>query len=332
MTSAAADLRKGARTDLFSSAASIAPLAIFLALLLYLGVEAPNFLSPSTIALILKQSIPTVVVSLGLATVVMAGGDDVVSGGIDLSVPSIAILAAAIVAEQVTNQGTPVAIALALGMGAALVAGFVNAFLVVTVGLTPLLATLASGVAFVGISKVVTQSRRINVDDPFIVYLRDGQILGIPTGVLAALALALVFYVALHRTRWGMHLQAVGGNREAAEISGLRPSRFVAQSFVIAGIAGGLAAAFVLARGSGSTPGTEENLLLEMVLATFLGAAFSPRRVVTLWGAVFGAVLVSALSVGFGSVGVDIFWTGCIKGALILVVVASAALSRNRNR
>lgn len=65
-----------------------------------------------------------------------------------------------------------------------------------------------------------------------------------------------------------------------------------------------------------------EELLLEVVLATFLGAAFSPRRVVTLWGAVLGAVLVTALSVGFKSIGVNVFWTGCIKGALILIIIA----------
>jgi len=314
------------------SMASYAPLAIFLALIVYLGVKAPSFLTPSTIALVLKQSIPTVVVCLGLATLVMAGGDDVVSGGIDLSIPSIAVLAAAIVADQLTNQGYSLLFALSLGLGAALCAGIVNALLVVSVGMTPLLATLASGAAYVGISQVITHSRRINVSDPFIVSLRDGQVWGIPIGVLAALALAVIFFAALHRTRWGLNLQAVGGNRDAAETSGLAPRKFIALSFVIAGVAGGLAAAFVLARGSGSSPGIEENLLIEMVLATFLGAAFSPRRVVTLWGAVLGAILVSALSVGFGSVGVDVFWTGCIKGGLILVVVASAALSRSNNK
>lgn len=124
-----------------------------------------------------------------------------------------------------------------------------------------------------------------------------------------------------------MNLQAVGGSRDAAEVSGISPARYISQSFLVAAFAGGLAAMFILARGSGFTPGTEENLLLEMVLATFLGAAFSPRRVVTLWGAVLGAVLVSALSLGFKSIGVNVFWTGCIKGALILVVVASASLS-----
>jgi ribose transport system permease protein len=139
--------------------------------------------------------------------------------------------------------------------------------------------------------------------------------------------LVVIFYHALHRTKWGMNMQATGGSRDAAEISGILTRRFVVQCFLIAAFAGWIASVFVLARGSGSSPGTEENMLLEMVLATFLGAAFSPRRVVTLWGAVLGAVVVSALSVGFISIGVNVFWTGCIKGGLILLVVASAAVT-----
>lgn len=316
----------------FARSMSAAPLVIFLALLVYLAIAAPNLLEPTTINLILKQSIPTVILCLGLSTVVMAGGDDVVSGGIDLSIPASAILAAAIIADQLTNHGASLAFALPLGMFAALIMGLLNAALVVLIGMTPLLATLASSVACVGVAKVITASRRINVNDPFIVYLRDGQVFGISVGVLATALLALIFYFMVHRTRWGMHLQAVGGSRDAAEISGINTARLRAQSFVIAAFAGALASVFVLARGSGSTPGSEENLLLEMVLATFLGAAFSPRRVVTLWGAVLGAVLVSILSVGFTSVGVDVFWTGCIKGALILLVVASAAYSSGVSR
>lgn len=304
------------------------PLVVFLAMFVYLGVTSPNFIEPSTLALALKQSVPTAIVCLGLATVVMAGGDDVVAGGIDLSIPATAVLAAALVADLVTNHGMFIGWALLLGLVVGVVCGLVNAFLVVFIGMTPLLATFASSTAFVGIGKVITASRRINVDDPLIVWLRDGSFAGLPAGVICAAVLALAFFFALHRTRWGLNLQAVGGSRDAAEISGLSTERFIAQSFVIAGVVGGIASAFVLARGSGWTPGTEENLLMEMVLATFLGAAFSPRRIVTLWGAVLGAVLVSALSVGFGSVGIDVFWTGCIKGGLILIVVASAALSK----
>ena len=311
-------------------ALAILPLAVFAMLLAYLSIASSNFLSASTIELILKQAVPTVVVSIGLATVVIAGGDDVVSGGIDLSIPATAIICAAIIADQVTNNAASIIIGLILAFGAAAIIGAVNAGLVVWVRMTPLLATLATSVAVVGVTKVISESKRIGVSDPAVIFIRDDRILGVAAGVVLTAIIAVAFWHLVHRTRWGMSLQATGGSRDAAEISGIDTKRFVVQSFLLAAFAGWLASMFVLARGSGSSPGSEENLLLEMVLAVFLGAAFSPRRVVTVWGAVLGAVLVSALSVGFISVGVNVFWTGCIKGGLILLVVASASAGGER--
>lgn len=305
-----------------------APLVLFGLLLVFLALKAPHLLEPSTISLILKQSIPVVILCIGLAVVVMAGGDDVVSGGIDLSIPATAVLASAIIADQLTHHSSPLLVSLLLGFSAAFLMGVLNAILVVLIGMTPLLATLASSVAAVGITKVVTSSRRIDVQHPAIIYLRDADVGGVSVAVLMTLLVVALCYALTHRTRWGLHLQAVGGNREAAEMSGINSYCLLAHSFLIAAAAAAVASVFILARGSGSTPGSEESLLLEMVLATFLGAAFSPRRVVTLWGAVLGAVLVSVLSVGFKTIGVDVFWTGCIKGALILIVVASAAFSK----
>jgi ribose transport system permease protein len=332
MTAEMTALRADRLASFLGSAAALAPLLIFLALLLYLGIAAPRFLTLETLALILKQSAPIIVVSLGLATVVIAGCDDIVSGGIDLSIPGVAVLCGAVIAELTAVKGAPIAVGLAAGLATAVIAGLVNAWLVVRIGMTPLLATLASFTAYVGLANYVTTSRRVNISDPLIVFLRDGTLGAWPAGVVIALASAAIVGFAVHRTRWGLNLQAVGGGREAAAEAGLSPHKFIAAAFLIAALAGGVGSTFLLARGSGFAPGVEENLQLEMILATFLGPVFSLRKVVTIWGATLGAVLVSALTIGLGSAGIDIFWTGCVKGALILVVVASSAASRGRYR
>ena len=308
------------------------PLLLFALLLGFFALRAPYFLDWQNLATILKQSVPLAILCCGLATVVVAGGDDVVKGGIDLSIPANGVLVAAIVAQLVVHGGVPMPLALALAALAGLAVGVANALLVVAVGMTPLLATLASSVAVVGLTKVVTSARRINLDGPIVTVLRDGAVFGVPVAVLLMLAVAGGFLYALHWTRWGLQLQAVGGNRDAADISGLPSDRRTVQAFLVAALAAVIAAPTILARGSGSSPGSDETLLVEMVLATFLGAAFSPRRVVTVWGAVLGAVLVNALSNGLALMHVDIFWIGGIKGALILVVVATAALRSGQQR
>lgn len=211
-------------------------------------------------------------------------------------------------------------------VGASLLAGAVNAVLVVWVRLPPLLATLASSVAFIGIANLITQQRRISVTDSAMVAFRDNRYWQLPVAVWFMLLIFAVLLFVLYRTRWGLHLQASGGNREAAEMSGLPVKRLVVQSYMLAALTAVLAALALVARGSGSSPGTEESLLLEMVLATFIGSAFSRRRVVTIGGALLGALLVNALSNGLALLRVDIFWVGAIKGALILLVLATSAL------
>jgi ribose transport system permease protein len=329
---ASATLASPGRHRLRNLLISKGPLLLFALLLTFFALRAPNFLDWQNLATILKQSVPLAILCCGLATVVIAGGDDVVKGGIDLSIPANSVLVAAIIAQLVVHGGVAVPVALLLAALAGLAVGVVNAALVVAVGMTPLLATLATSVAVVGLTKVVTSSRRINLDGPIVTVLRDGSVLGVPLAVLLMLLVGGGFFYAMHWTRWGLQLQAVGGNRDAADISGLPSNRRTVQAFLVAALAAVIAAPAILARGSGSSPGSDETLLVEMVLATFLGAAFSPRRVVTVWGAILGAVLVNALSNGLALMHVDIFWIGGIKGALILVVVATAAIRSGNQR
>jgi len=133
------------RTTGLSTSAMIGylPLVVFAILFATISLQLPNFLTFTTFDLILRQSIPTVIVCLGLAPVVMAGGDDVVSGGIDLSIPASAVLAAGIIADQVVNHGNPILFAIGVSLIAAIAVGVTNAILVVRIGMTPLLATLA---------------------------------------------------------------------------------------------------------------------------------------------------------------------------------------------
>ena len=308
-----------------------APLLLFAALLVFLSFEAPAFLTPDNILASLIQASPIAIVSFGLAAVVMGGGDDAVAGGIDLSIPASAALATAIISDQLTNQHSGLLPAFALAMSAVLVVGVANAVLVTVVGLPSILSTLATYATVVGIVRVLTVNRRINVDDPSILYIRDGSILGIPVPIVIAVFALVLFGFLMHRTPYGMHVQAVGGSRDAAESSGLRPARYIASTFLLASVAAGVSALTLTARGSGMSPGIEDRLTIDMVLATFLGASFSRRNVVTVPGALLGAVLVAFMSNGLILMRVDNSWVDGAKGVLILIVVASAAL-QNRSR
>lgn len=302
------------------------PLLLFVLLLVWLSIQSPFFLSWENISRMLVQSVPLAVLSFGLVCVIAAGGDDVVSGGIDLSLPAIAVFGVALLSLGMMEWMLPWPILVVAVLVACLACGGINALLVLVAGLPPLLATLSTSVAFTGITDLLTGQRRISVSDPLMVSFRDGSLVGVPYALIYLIVVFIGFQVLLHHSRFGQHLQAVGGGKDMAQMSGLNVRRLILASWLIAAIAAALAVFPLLAQGSGSSSGTATPLLMEMVLATFLGGAFSRRRVVTIWGALLGAILVNALSNGLGLLGVNIFWMGAIKGVLILVVLAASAL------
>jgi ribose transport system permease protein len=308
------------------------PLLLFGLLLIVLAAGAPSIMSATSISAILIQASPIAVVSFGLAVVVIGGGDDVVVGGIDLSIPAAAALSAAIISDQLTNQEASFVQAFAMGLLAALVIGSVNAVLVTIIGLTPILATLAVSASVVGIIRVLTTNRRINVEDPTILWIRDTALLGIPVPVVIMLLTFALFGYVVHRTRYGMKLRTVGGNLDAGLSVGLNPKILVSSTFIWGALAAGIAGVLLVARGSGMSPGLEERLLVDMVLATFVGAAFSSKNIVTVLGAMLGAVLVGFMATGLILNRVDNSWVDGWKGVLIMLVVTAAALQTRRSR
>jgi len=308
------------------------PLLLFGLLLVVLATGAPAIVSATSISAILVQASPIAIVAFGLAVVVIGGGDDVVVGGIDLSIPAGAALSAAVISDQLTNRGSSFTQAFVIGLVAALSVGAVNAALVTVVRLTPILATLAVSASVVGVIRVLTTNRRINVEDPTILWIRDTSILGTPIPVIIMLMTFGLFGYVVHRTRYGMKLRTVGGNLDAALSVGLKPRILISSTFMWGALAAGLAGVLLVARGSGMSPGIEERLLVDMVLATFVGAAFSSKNIVTILGSMLGAILVSFMATGLILNRVDNSWVDGWKGVLIMLVVTAAALQTRRSR
>lgn len=136
---------------------------------------------------------------------------------------------------------TPYLLLLLLLIAVSLACGAVNAILVLAAGLPPLLATLSTSVAFTGLTDLLTGQRRIAVNDPLMVAFRDNAVLGVPWPLIYLLAVFVLFQFLLHHSRFGQHLQAVGGNRDMAQMSGLNVRRLTIMVWLLAGIAAGLA-------------------------------------------------------------------------------------------
>lgn len=300
-----------------------------LAVLVVLAVSSPAFLAPGNLTAVLNQAAVTAIAGFGLAVVVVTGGDDVVEGGIDLSVGAVAGLAGT-VAAVASQAGLPPAAAVPAALLVAVLAGAVNGVAVV-LGLRPLLATLAT----MSIAGSLTLVASDNVKVPFAGeeygWLRDGTIAGLPLAVVVMLVIFAVVGIGLGATRWGVRSYAVGQNPTAAAVAGIRTRRYIAGSYLVSAGLAGVAGVLLSVRLSAAVPGLGTQILLDIILVAFMSVVFSRRLVVTIPGTLVAAVFVAALTNGFTLSGVASQWVGAAKGVLILAVLAVVAVRGRRS-
>lgn len=289
-----------------------------------LAAASPSFATTGNAATILSQAAVYAIAGFGLAVVVITGGDDVVRGGIDLSIGAVVAVSGAVAALVVASgAGALWAIGAALAVSAGF--GAVNGTVVV-LGVSPLLVTLASGGIITSVVYLATGNVKVPLDDTVFRWLRDGDLLGVPAPVVVLAGVAVVVGLAVGRTPWGVRSYAVGENPTAASVTGIAVWRYVASSYVLSALLAGVAGIVLASRLAAAVPDVGEQILLDIVLTAYMSVVFSRRLVVTIGGTLVAAVFVAALGNGFTLLGIGSQWVGVVKGALILAVLALAAV------
>ncbi|MET0746938.1 MAG: ABC transporter permease [Rhizobium sp.] len=303
-------------------------LLAFAAILVIFSVTAPYFLSVGNIGNVLGQSAIAGVLAIGLTIVLIAGGSNVVTGGIDLSLAANMGLSAAVYASLVQlGFADGAAIPAAIGTGALI--GAVNAAAVVFAGIVPLLATLAVMNIVGGLELVLTQNTVISASTPFLSFLSANDPFGVPILAYVLLGFTLLVVAIVQYTPIGLRLYAVGEFPEAARAAGLPLKRLVAGAFIASGVCGGIAGILSVSYLSGSTTGAGE-MLLPVVVTALLGSVFSRRLVPTISGTLLSALLVGFLVNGFQLLNISSTLVSGVQGLLILVVVSATTLLRRQ--
>ncbi|SER69858.1 ABC transporter permease [Rhizobium sp. NFR03] len=303
-------------------------LAVFVAVLIVFSVSAPYFLSVGNIGNVLGQSAIAGVLAIGLTVVMIAGGGNVVTGGIDLSLAANMGLSAAVYAAlSQAGFGDAVAVAGALATGLAI--GIVNALAITLAGIVPLLATLAVMNVVAGLELVLTQNTVIPATGDLLTLLSGSGPFDIPVLAYVLLGFTLIAALVVQATPLGLRLYAVGAFPEAARASGLAVKPFIAGSFLFSGFCGGIAGILSVSYLSGSTTGAGD-LLLPVVVTALLGTVFSRRLVPTVTGTLLSALFVGFLVNGFQLLNLSSTLVSGIQGLLILFVVSATTLIRKQ--
>ena len=296
-------------------------LLALLALTLLLALASPNFFTLTNIPIILRNASFVGMVALGETLVILVGG-------IDLSIGTAAGLSAIIGALMLTGLGLHpfVVIPLTALFGCGL--GLINALFVAKLRLNPFIVTLASGEIFAGAILVITQGYPVRpLGSPFIL-LGQSMVLGIPLPFLIFLGAALLLWWILAKTRFGRNIYAVGGNREAAALVGIRVARVEMLVFGLAGVFAALAGILYASRMDAAQPTVGEGWMLSAITAAILGGTSLRGGEGTIIGTVFGALLLTVLQNGTVLLNVSGYWERIIIGSVVLVAALVDLLRR----
>lgn len=302
-----------------------APVLFFVLLVVVFGLAEPeNFLSTANLTSILNNNATLAIIALGLTVVLL-------TGEFDLSVASAASLGGALGAVMVANEGMSTGVAFAAVIGAGILIGLANGILVTYFQIPALIVTLAVASILDGFTQLLTDNEIIFAGFSESFLDMGGWTLGdVQAPVFYLAVMALVLGVAMRYTATGRHLHAVGGNREASRMAGIRVNRHIILAFVLSGLLAAMAGLIYTARQGSLTPLFGTSFLLPAFAAAFLGSVTLRRGEFHVLGTVVGVYLIGTGTTGLLLVGGPTYTQQLFAGGVLILATAGARVLGGR--
>lgn len=255
----------------------------------------------------------------------------IVSGGLDISVGSIVGLTT--VATAMAIQATGMAgMGLLAGLVVGGLAGLFNGIIVTYGRINAVIVTLGTMAIFRGVAFILSNGQSISIFNDTFRWIGTGRILGLPVPLWILAAVAVGFYIFMHKSIVGRNYYAIGGNPVVARLSGLSIPNYRVAIYVISGVMAGVGGILLAARtGSGQPISGSDGLELEAITAAFLGGCAMQGGRGTVIGALLGVAIIGVLNNGMILTAVPTFYQMLAKGTLLILAVFLAEYRLNRN-
>ena len=281
---------------------------------LFAVLRFDTFVTRDNFAIILQQTAVIGVAALGMTLVIIAGG-------IDLSVGSIIALGTVVIALLLQQGVSPLLAALG-GVGAAALCGAFSGLLITRLRLLPFVVTLGMMGALRGAAKGLSGEQPVYPDETWLNGLMQlGRHGGLPSGVWLMLVLAALVALALHYTRFGRHVFAVGSNELTARLCGVPVERVKLGVYILGGAFAGIGAVLQFAYLTGGDPTTAGGLELNIIAAVVIGGASLAGGQGTITGTLVGALILSVVANGCTKLGLSNWVQEIVTGGIIIAAV-----------
>lgn len=308
---------KKVRLELIRSGSVLAGVVL---LFIVFSVLTSSFYQPANLLDILLQSSINTMIAVGMTLVVMARG-------IDLSVGSVVGLTS-MIAASLLHQNLLLGIMAGMLLGVA--CGLINGVLIAKLKLPDFIVTLGMLSIYRGFALIYTDGKPIYEIDPTFRAIFGGELAGIPTPVLLAVALAFLAFLVVRYTALGEQIIAVGGNEEAARLSGINIDRVKIFVYATSGLLASLAGFVLVARIGAAEPIGGTGFELQAIGAAVIGGASLFGGEGNPLGSLIGALTLGALQNGLTLLNVPSFWQFVATGAVVILAVLLDQATRKR--
>jgi ribose transport system permease protein len=289
-------------------------------LIIIFSILSPYFLSVQNFINIFRQSAPLAMVAVGITIVI-------ISGGIDLSVASNISLTSVILAMLLVKYGMPLPVSIVIVIILGMLLGLFNGFLVTTLKIPAIIATLATAMTFSGIAFTITQGYSINLPvESAVKYLGSGKIWLIPVSIILVVIVYFIVQLILQNTGFGRIVYGLGGNVEAVYLSGISVKKYTLIIYMVCGFFAAFASILLTARVANGHPNNGGGMELDAIAAAVLGGTSIYGGVGNVWGTLIGVLTMTIIMNGLNLLNINPYIQVIVKGLVLAAAVAVSSI------
>lgn len=286
----------------------------FISLFVVLSITAPNFFTIDNILNVLRQITTNSFLSIGVMLAI-------VIAGIDLTGGSMLALTGCICVEMITFGGIPIWIAVLVSCLVGVGVGFINGGIITYTGIHPFIVTLAMQSICRGAAYLVANGQPVTITNKDFDNIGNGYLGPIPLPVIYMTIFLLLDYFLLNRTKMGRYIFAVGGNRTAAQYSGINIHKVEILVYTVSGLLAAFGGVVLASRMSSGQPSVGIGFETDAVAAAALGGTSMYGGIGTVGGMILGLFVLGIINNGLNLLHVNSFWQYVVKGILIIIAV-----------